>query len=196
MPPIEHVHVDVFTVPTPTPEADGTLEWDATTVVVVQVRAGSESGLGWTYSSAAAASVVQHQFAELLIGRDPADVSGTWEAMHRATRNLGTRGLVMQALSAVDIALWDLKAHHLNRPLGALFGRVCDAVPIYGSGGFTNLDDDQLASQVAEWRGVGCAAVKIKIGQDWGGDVDRDLARVGRLREFVEGFACDILIAR
>src|SRR5690349_462686 len=193
LPPIDGVDVGVYTVPTSTPEADGTLEWDATTVVAVEVRAGSTSGLVWTYSSPAAGSVVEHHFAELLIGRGAADVAGAWDAMHRAGRNLGTRGLVMQALSAVDIALWDLKAYLLDQPLSALFGRVRDAVPIYGSGGFTNLDDDQLAAQVAEWLEAGCAAVKIKIGQDWGAAVDRDLARVHKLREFA-GDATELMV--
>ncbi len=183
LPAIEHVDVGVFTVPTQSPEADGTLEWDATTAVVVEVHAGSVDGLGWTYSSPAACAVITHHFSDVLMGRYPADVTGAWAAMHRAARNLGTRGLVMQALSAVDVALWDLKARLLDRPLGDLMGRTRDAVPIYGSGGFTTLDDEQLAEQVGEWHRAGCRAVKIKIGQDWGADPQRDLARVRQLRE-------------
>jgi L-alanine-DL-glutamate epimerase-like enolase superfamily enzyme len=193
LPAIDAVGVDVFTVPTSTPEADGTLQWDSTTAVVVEIRADSVTGLGWTYSSPAAASVVTHHFADVLSGRDPADVTGAWEAMHRAARNLGTRGLVMQALSAVDIALWDLKAHLFERPLGELLGRTRDAVPIYGSGGFTNLDDDQLAEQVDGWRRAGCRAMKIKIGQDWGAAPERDLARVRRLRE-LSGDNVDLMV--
>ena len=81
-------------------------------------------------------------------GRDAFDIPAAWSAMHRACRNLGTKGLVMQAISAVDIALWDLKARLLDVPLQKLFGLVRDAVPIYGSGGFTSLNDEQLADQV------------------------------------------------
>jgi L-alanine-DL-glutamate epimerase-like enolase superfamily enzyme len=103
--------------------------------------------------------------------------------MHRAGRNLGTRGLFAQALSAVDIALWDLKARLLDIPLAALFGRVRDRVPVYGSGGFTTFDDAQLAEQVAGWRAAGCTAMKIKIGESWGTAVARDLRRVRRFRE-------------
>ena len=180
---IDRLDVGTYTVPTPHPEADGTLRWTATTAVVVHVHAGEATGLGWTYSSAAAATVVAHDLADVVTGRDPADITGAWEAMHRACRNYGTRGLVAQALSAVDIALWDLKAHLRGLPLTTLLGRCRTAVPIYGSGGFTNLDDDQLAEQVNAWCTAGCTAMKIKIGQDWGNNIHRDLTRVHKLRE-------------
>ena len=103
--------------------------------------------------------------------------------MHRACRNLGTRGLVMQAISAVDIAWWDLKARLLDASLSHLFGRSRDIVPIYGSGGFCTLTDAELADQVRWWRSVGCSAMKIKIGESWGTRPARDLERVRRLRE-------------
>ncbi len=181
---IDRVSTAAYRFPTPYPEADGTLEWDATVAVTVTVRAGDTTGLGWTYSTPAAAGVVDEHFAGVVSGRDPADVPGAWDAMHRAARNLGTRGLVMQALSAVDVALWDLKARLLDVPLAQLLGTVRDEVPVYGSGGFTTLTDEQLREQVEGWRAAGCAAMKIKIGESWGNDVDRDLERVRQLRSF------------
>ena len=84
--------------------------------------------------------------------------------MHRACRNLGTRGLVMQAISAVDIALWDLKARLLDVPLTDLFGRARDTVPVYGSGGFTTLDRHRARRPGRPWAAAGCTAMKIKIG--------------------------------
>ena len=180
---ITAVRTSVFRFPTPTPEADGTYSWDATTAVTVEVEAGDASGLGWTYSSPAAAAVVDDELAEVLRGHDARDVPGAWRAMHRAGRNLGTRGLFAQAMSAVDIALWDLKARMLDLPLADLFGRLRDRVPVYGSGGFTTFDDAQLTAQVEGWQAAGCTAMKIKIGESWGGRVDRDLERVSRLRE-------------
>lgn len=180
---IEAVDVAAYTVETPEPEADGTLRWDATTAVVVHARAGGVAGLGWTYSSPAAAAVISEELAGVVAGRDPFDITGAWEAMHRHCRNLGTRGLVMQALSAVDIALWDLKARLHDEPLSTLLGQTRSTVPIYGSGGFTSLDDAQLAEQVATWRAAGCTAMKIKVGQDWGTNLTRDIHRVGQLRE-------------
>jgi L-alanine-DL-glutamate epimerase-like enolase superfamily enzyme len=179
---VTSVRAGVYRFPTPAPEADGTFCWDATTAVTVQVDAGGRTGLGWTYSSPAAAALVSGELAGVLTGRDAFDVPGAWAAMHRAGRNLGTRGLFAQGLSAVDVALWDLKARLLEVPLADLFGRLGDRVPVYGSGGFTTFDDDQLADQVRGWAAAGCTAMKIKIGESWGTRVDRDLARVHRLR--------------
>jgi L-alanine-DL-glutamate epimerase-like enolase superfamily enzyme len=179
---ITGVDVDVYTVDTPQPEADGTLTWDATTAVVVHVHAREQLGLGWTYSSPAAAGIIRDHLADVLTGREPDDIAGAWAAMHRSCRNFGTRGLVMQALSALDIALWDLKARLTAQPLTALLGQCRDTVPIYGSGGFTTLDEQQLADQVATWTAAGCTAMKIKIGEDWGSEISRDLERVRQLR--------------
>lgn len=173
----------VYRFPTPEPEADGTLTWDATTAVTVSLETGGHIGLGWTYSSPAAAVLVERHLAEVVVGRNAFDIEAGWSAMHRACRNLGTRGLVMQAVSAVDIAWWDLKARLLDVPLVSLLGRCRDDVPIYGSGGFTTLTDAQLADQVSWWKSVGCVAMKIKIGESWGTEVERDLARVQQLRD-------------
>jgi L-alanine-DL-glutamate epimerase-like enolase superfamily enzyme len=188
-PPITGIQAAVYTFPTPGPEADGTLSWDATTAVTVTLEAGDATGLGWTYSSPAAAAVVSHALADVVRDRDAYDVAAGWSAMHRACRNFGTKGLVMQAISAVDIAWWDLKARLLGVPLTALLGRGDGRVPIYGSGGFTTLTDAQLEEQVAGWRAAGCTAMKIKIGEAWGTRCDRDLARVVQLRELAGGAA-------
>jgi L-alanine-DL-glutamate epimerase-like enolase superfamily enzyme len=165
------------------PEADATLQWDATTVVAVEAYADGRTGLGWTYSTAAAAAVIDNHLVDAVAGLDPMDVPRAAEAMRRACRNLGSRGLVAQAISAVDIALWDLKARLLDVPLAALFGRAREAVPVYGSGGFTTMDDATLHAEVARWSAAGCTAMKIKIAEAWGHDVARDLARVGLLRD-------------
>jgi L-alanine-DL-glutamate epimerase-like enolase superfamily enzyme len=182
-PLIDRVTTAVYSFPTPEPEADGTLEWSSVTAVAVTVQAGGQSGWGWTYSSPAAAAVINHHLAGVIHGCDAYAVTAGWEAMRRACRNFGTRGLVMQAISAADIARWDLKARLLGVPLTELLGRCHDTVPIYGSGGFTTLTDTQLAEQVAWWRSVGCTAMKIKIGEAWGTDIDRDLERVRRLAD-------------
>ena len=107
---ITGVEARVYRFPTERPEADGTLQWDATTAVVVLARAGEVTGLGWTYSTAASAAIVRDHLADAATGHSTDDVTACYESMHRACRNLGTRGLVMQAISAVDLALGDLKA--------------------------------------------------------------------------------------
>ena len=173
--------VRTYRFPTDEPEADGTLTWSSTTAVVVQVRRDGLTGLGWTYSSPAAAAVIDAHLKDALT--DSLDPAACGESMRRACRNLGTKGLVSQAISAVDIALWDLRARSLDRPLADLFGVQHDAVPVYGSGGFTSLTESQLLAQVAAWKALGCRAMKIKIGERWGADPTRDLARVRQLRE-------------
>ena len=81
----------VYTFPTGRPEADGTLSWDKTTAVVVTAEAGGQVGVGWTYGSPAAASVVAEHLAAVLTGRGAFDIAAGWSAMHRKTRNFGTR---------------------------------------------------------------------------------------------------------
>ena len=83
--PIESLDASIYTVPTDAPEADGTLSWDSTTMVLVQARAGSECGTGWTYGSPACAAVAADKLASIVRGRDPLDVGGAFEAMVRAT---------------------------------------------------------------------------------------------------------------
>ena len=85
----------------------------------------------------------------------------------------------MQAISAVDIALWDLMARLLNIPLTRLLGRIRDTVPVYGSGGFTTLTDPHLDQQISQWADTGCTAMKIKIGEHWGTDITRTFAGSG-----------------
>jgi len=183
---IDSAEASVFTVPTDAPEADGTLTWDSTTMVLVQVRAGDVSGIGWTYGSPACATVVADKLAGIVRGRDALDVSGAFEAMVRAVRNDGRPGAVGYAISAVDVALWDLKARLLGLPLHRLLGAVRDEVPVYGSGGFTCYDDRQLRDQLTGWAGEQrIPRVKIKIGQSWGAEAGRDLERMSQAREVI-----------
>jgi L-alanine-DL-glutamate epimerase-like enolase superfamily enzyme len=125
-------------------------------------------------------------FAGVVEGRDAMDIAGCHEAMCRAVRNVGREGIAATAISAVDIASWDLKARILNRPLTAVIGRVSESVPVYGSGGFTSYEDWQLGEQLAGWVGrLSIPRVKIKIGQSWGAMQGRDLQRVELAREVV-----------
>jgi L-alanine-DL-glutamate epimerase-like enolase superfamily enzyme len=135
-------------------------------------------GLGWTYGSAAAAQVVSGMLPDLLTRRAALDVPAAWHAMVRAVRNVGRPGIASCAISAVDFALWDLAARLLDVPLCRLLGQVRDAVPVYGSGGFTTYDDDRLRDQLTGWADGGFRQVKMKIGESWGSQVQRDLDRV------------------
>jgi L-alanine-DL-glutamate epimerase-like enolase superfamily enzyme len=123
----------VYRVPTDQPEADGTLEWSDTTIVTVTAHAGGEVGTGWTYAAAACKNVVEETLRSVVVGLDAFGVPGAHEEMVRRCRNFGRPGVVASAISAVDIALWDLKARLLELPLVDLLGRCRAAVPVYGS---------------------------------------------------------------
>ena len=169
------VRARAYTVPTDHPEADGTAAWTSTTIVVVEAEAAGRAGLGYTYADASVAPLVARTLAAAVEGRDAMDPPASWRAMQDAVRNLGRAGLAAAAISAVDTALWDLKAKLLDRPLAVLLGRFRDAVPIYGSGGFTSYDDARLADQLRGWvERSGCRAVKMKVGTE----PERDPARV------------------
>ncbi|MGI5405042.1 enolase C-terminal domain-like protein [Streptomyces sp. CA-135486] len=181
--PVEHVEAAVFTIPTDLPEGDGTLTWSSTTLILARARAGGLEGLGYTYGAAAAADVITTHLAPVITGQSAFDVPAANEAMTRAVRNAGRPGLVAGAISAVDIALWDLKARLLGLPLVALLGACRAKVPIYGSGGFTTYDDQQQDRQLRHWcEGQGIPRVKIKIGESWGREEERDRERVAQAR--------------
>src|SRR5580698_8151261 len=114
---IERVTAAVYVIPTDAPEADGTLAWDQTTMVLVTARGAGQEGTGWSYASSGAAAIVTDVLAGVVVGRRIADVPAAAEAMARALRNIGRAGAGAMALSAVDIALWDLKARVLGVPL-------------------------------------------------------------------------------
>src|SRR2546421_6676279 len=119
-PEITALDTAAYVVPTDAPEADGTLTWDKTTMVVVRAKAGNERGIGWSYTAAAAANVVDELLAGTVTGRDALDVAGAAEAMARQVRNAGRPGIAAMAISAGDIALWDLKARLLRVALSSL----------------------------------------------------------------------------
>ena len=175
---VERLDVSAFTVPTDFPESDGTLEWDSTTIVVVEVHAGGERGLGYTYAPAAATQVVTELLAPALEGLDAFGTGKAWLELGARLRNAGRPGIGFAALSAVDAALWDLKARLLGVPLARLLGAAHEAVPVYGSGGFTSYPLERLREQLAGWVEAGIPRVKIKVGRDPRDDAARiDVAR-------------------
>jgi L-alanine-DL-glutamate epimerase-like enolase superfamily enzyme len=183
---VESVETSAYTVPTDAPEADGTLTWDSTTMVLATARAGGVSGTGWTYGPAACSAVIADVLAGVVRGRSALDTGGAFEAMVRAVRNAGRPGAVGYAISAVDVALWDLKAKLLGLPLHRLLGAVRTEVPVYGSGGFTCYGPGQLRDQLAGWAlQQRIPRVKIKIGESWGCDTGRDLERMRQARAVI-----------
>ena len=180
-PVVGSVTAAAYTVPTEEPESDGTLEWNATTAVVAEVVSGGVSGIGYSYGSATAAGVVAELLAPAVTGRPAADIPGAHRAMRVAARNAGLPGVASTALSAVDIALWDLKGKLVGLPLAGLLGRARPAVDAYGSGGFTSYPPERVASQLGAWAKAGLRMVKMKIGRH----ADDDLERIAAARKAV-----------
>jgi L-alanine-DL-glutamate epimerase-like enolase superfamily enzyme len=172
-PAIEAVDVSVYTIPTDAPEADGTLRWDSTTMILVEMRGGGSSGLGYTYANEAVA-VVAKQLAEMcLIGQSAFDIPLAHRRMRIQVRNNGNQGVTAMAIAALDIALWDLKAKLLNIAVSELIGTADRSVAVYGSGGFTSYSNAQLARQFSAWVKDGITAVKMKVGTDPAADPER-----------------------
>lgn len=195
--PITEIRASAYAVPTDAPEGDGTLSWNHTTLVLAEATAAGHTGIGYTYAPRAATAVIEELLRPVAVGQDAFEVERIWHAMVRAVRNAGRTGLVAMAISAVDIALWDLAARLLEQPLNnvwvgpaptgsshqASLDPSSRAVEIYGSGGFTTYDDKRLRSQLHRWLELGCDKVKIKIGEDWGTRRERDLDRIGIARK-------------
>ncbi len=171
--PVDGLQVSVYRIPTDRPESDGTLQWDHTTLVLVRVAGGGEHGLGYTYADGATGSLIQDLLAAVVKGMDAMAPPAAYMAMWRRVRNLGRPGICSMAISAVDCALWDLKARLLDLPLATLLGQQHRGVPVYGSGGFTSYSDRQLAEQLSGWVEQGIPSVKMKIGRDARQDVRR-----------------------
>ena len=187
--PIEHVRVGAFRVPTDAPESDGTLEWRATTLVVVEVSSGGETGLGYTYADAGTAKLIEGELESVLQGRDASAIGSLWSDMFGRLRNFGREGSTAMAVSAVDVALWDLKARQLGLPLVQLLGPVRAAMPVYGSGGFTSYSDAQLQAQFRGWAEQGIRRFKMKVGRN----PERDRARVQAARAAI-GPAAELFV--
>ncbi|HET9029063.1 MAG TPA: enolase C-terminal domain-like protein [Candidatus Aquilonibacter sp.] len=180
--PIADVEVSVYRVPTESgAESDGTARWDATTMVFVEVTAGGRTGIGYTYADVAAGSVIADEFIGLLTGADALATGKRFADMQAKIRNLGRDGITSMAISAVDVALWDLKGKLLGAPVCTLLGAARAEVPVYGSGGFTSFTIDQLRDHMRHWIAMGIPRVKMKVGRD----PDSDVARVRAVREAI-----------
>lgn len=178
---VDRVEVSAYTIPTDAPESDGTIAWSSTTIVIVEATSGDTTGIGYAYADQAAADVAYRVLRPIAEGHDPMRTTEIAIAMAQATRNMGRPGLVSSAISAVDAALWDLKARLLGLSLVDLLGGARDEIPAYGSGGFTSYSIERLQRQLEGWAERGMRAVKMKIARD----PARDLGRVRAARSVI-----------
>jgi L-alanine-DL-glutamate epimerase-like enolase superfamily enzyme len=183
--PIERITATAYKIPTDGPESDGTLAWDSTTLVLVQIEAGEKKGVGYSYADSATAALIRDKLSEPLIGQDAMAIGACWHDMVVAIRNLGRPGISSMAISAIDTALWDLKAKLLDLPLAALLGMARQSIPVYGSGGFTSYSIERLQQQLHGWMESGMKRVKMKIGRH----PDSDIRRVQAARNAIGNVA-------
>jgi L-alanine-DL-glutamate epimerase-like enolase superfamily enzyme len=178
---IDDVRIAAYEVPTDHPESDGTLKWDSTTCVIVEITAGNATGHGYPYSDVATARLIDSKLASIVKGQDAFATAALSIASRHELRNLGDVGLGAMAVSALDVALWDLRARLLKTSLVRLLGMVRKEVPIYGSGGFTSYSVEHLREQLGGWVEEGIPRVKMKIGRE----PDADLSRVKAARDAI-----------
>ncbi len=170
---IKGLKVGAYRIPTATPEADGTIEWSSTTLVLVEINAADKTGIGYTYANEASAIVIDKVLKKIVVDANALDISSLNAKMISAIRNDGQVGIAMMAVSAVDNALWDLKAKLFDVPLCNLLGKAKESMLIYGSGGFTSYNKKQLQQQLSGWVDEGIQYVKMKIGTHPEKDVER-----------------------
>ena len=176
---IDTLTVSAYKIPTDRPESDGTLKWNSTTMVLVEISAGGKTGFGYSYAAAATGKFIEEVLAEVVKGRNALDIPGAWNVMVHAVRNEGRGGVSSMAILAVDNALWDLKGKLLGQSVVSLLGASRDRVEVYGSGGFTSYDDATLQTQLSGWVKEGMSKVKMKIGRG------RELERVSAARDAI-----------
>jgi len=185
-PPLTALHLRTYKVPTHSFgqdrfETDGTARWDSTGVLIAEITAGEHTGLGYAYVDPAALEIARTTLWPLLKGGDLLETTRHFWTMAGAVRNLGWPGVVAGAISALDVALHDLKARSLDIALFKLLGGARTHVMAYGSGGFTSQTVGQLEQQLGGWAQQGLKAVKMKIGSR----PEDDLGRVKAARAAV-----------
>ena len=186
---VKQVHVSRFTIPLASPVCDSThgVITDFT-LVTVRIRTRDHlEGVGYTYTvgkagGRAIASLIEDDLGPLVIGRDPRRVEALWRAMWQGAHYVGRGGPVSFAISAMDIALWDLKAKALQEPLWRLLGGFEPRVPAYASGIDLHLTLDELVAQTRRSLDRGFQAIKMKVGLPRLRD---DLVRVEAVRALI-----------
>lgn len=192
---ITEVRTTHLAKPIENPVSDSTLLQTVRDIILVEIRTddgltgiGFITGLGAVNGSEGPVLkfCIDKTLAPLLIGRDPLAREQLWEEMFRRTTRFGRKGAMIKALSAVDIALWDLAGKYANMPVYKLIGYNNDKVRVYASGGYYNpnnpMDISETVETIHSYVEAGYPAIKMKVG---GLPVRQDIARVTKIREAV-----------
>ncbi len=178
---IKDVKVNAYKIPTDFPESDGTIKWDSTTLILVEISAANKTGIGYTYADVSSAFFIEQSLKKYIIDKDALQNQSITQHLIHQIRNNGKCGIASMAVAAVDNALWDLKAKLFDVPLCTLLGQVNDAMLLYGSGGFTSYGDKQTAKQFEKWASQGITHFKMKVGRGQ----DKDAHRVQAARKAI-----------
>jgi L-alanine-DL-glutamate epimerase-like enolase superfamily enzyme len=189
IPRIDEIEISLARVPLPQgPWGDQIHKVTDIEVTVVDLRADNGLvGTGFSHTSGMGARTIgalAHEIAPVLIG-ERVSPRALWNRAYRYVHDIGGAGVTTHALSAFDIAVWDLLGKSLGVNIVDVIGRVRDAVPLYGSGINLNLSAEEVVEQVRRWRADGYAAAKVKVGKP---DLEEDVERLSKIREAVGAF--------
>ncbi|WP_026547248.1 L-talarate/galactarate dehydratase [Paenarthrobacter nicotinovorans] len=190
---IRHVKLSTARLPLTVPISDAKVftgrQKPMTEVVFLFAEITTEqghSGIGFSYSKRAggpAQYAHAKEVAEGIIGEDPNDIGKIYTKLLWAGASVGRSGVATQALAAIDIALYDLKAKRAGLPLAKLLGSYRDSVQTYNtSGGFLNATLDEVKERATRSIDEGIGGIKIKVGLP---DSKEDLRRVAGVREHI-----------
>jgi L-alanine-DL-glutamate epimerase-like enolase superfamily enzyme len=186
---ISKVDVHLVSSEVPAGIADSTRKVETLGFAIVRVTTDQGlEGIGVTYHEVggeATRELIRRNMAPRLIGRDPLETEVLWQEFFHYLRGVGRKGLSFCALSAIDIALWDLKGKIAGLPVYRLLGGTRSRMPVYASGGWTSYDDDQLVAEMKSMVARGYAIIKMKVGFDGGRKINRDVVRVRKVRDAV-----------
>ena len=163
---VSRVESFVLRVPTVKPIA---LDYPEHHLVVARVHTDAGlTGLGYSLAFGGGGSQAIHTYLEtrlipLMVGEDPLFVERLWQKMFRGDRGIKRQGVAAYAVSALDIALWDLVGKAAGLPLFKLWGAVTDRVPTYGSGGWPHYAVEDLVAEAQRYVAMGCRYYKMKV---------------------------------
>lgn len=188
---IRHVKLSTLTLPLQNPVSDAKVltgrQKPMTEIVFLFAEITTEtghSGIGFSYSKRAGGPAQYAHAKEVagnLIGEDPNDIGRVYQKLLWAGASVGRSGVAIQAIAALDIALYDLKAKRADLPLAKLLGAYRDSVQTYNtSGGFLHAPLEEVKERASQSLAEGIGGIKIKVGQP---DTRVDLARVTAIRE-------------
>jgi D-arabinonate dehydratase len=180
---ITGLKVRAYSAPYSTPIANGKYTYATTDIVIASIETSEGiTGHGWTHGSRVVIDTLE-SLRQRITGEDPFNVERIWDKMY-LPKVYGRKGFETRAISAVDIALWDIKGKVAGRSLGQMLGGFRDTVPAYVAGGYygAGKGKTELQQEMKENLAGGARAIKMKIG---GAAIVEDLERIDTVREAV-----------